>query len=47
MIGEFISQVWPNLAANVLWVPLAWWHHRKIGKRIEEAVKKHVGVDKG
>lgn len=27
--------VWPNLLANVLWVPLAWGHHR--------LMKRHVG----
>ncbi|NUR65150.1 MAG: hypothetical protein HOQ47_05265 [Streptomyces sp.] len=22
------SELWPNLAANVLWVPVAWAYHR-------------------
>jgi hypothetical protein len=28
------GQMWPNLAANVVWIPLAWawsrWHHRHV-----------------
>ncbi|MEU0818974.1 hypothetical protein [Streptomyces mirabilis] len=29
------DQTWPNLLANVIWVPLAWAHH--------VAMKRHLG----
>jgi hypothetical protein len=28
------DEIWPNLAANVLWVPLAWVHHVLIKRHI-------------
>ncbi|AEW93890.1 MULTISPECIES: hypothetical protein [Streptomycetaceae] len=29
-------QIWPNLAANVLWVPLAALHHRRVKRHLHE-----------
>lgn len=29
------QQVWPNLAADVIWVPLVWgYHHTKLDKAL-------------
>jgi hypothetical protein len=38
-------QVWPNLAANVIWVPLAWAHHQMMQRQAvehHEEMKAHV-----
>lgn len=44
-MGAWLSsawvQVWPNLAANVLWVPLVWIHHRVMSRRVQ-ALHQHV-----
>ena len=42
-VGYVLQQLWPNLAANVIWVPLAWIHHRMMNKKLEE-VKQHVAA---
>jgi hypothetical protein len=37
------GQIWPNLAANVLWVPVAALHHllmRRHIARLHESLKK-------
>jgi hypothetical protein len=38
-----LQQLWPNLAANVIWVPLAWLHHRMINRKLKE-VKDNVAI---
>lgn len=31
------GQVWPNLVANVLWVPVAaWWAHSRARRHVEQ-----------
>lgn len=31
----FWDAVWPNLAADVIWVPLVWaYHHTRLDKRL-------------
>jgi hypothetical protein len=35
------SQIWPNLAANVVWAPLVWLHHRVMTRRIH-SLREHV-----
>jgi hypothetical protein len=37
------AQIWPNLAANVIWVPLVWLHHHVMAGRVQ-ALKQHVTV---
>lgn len=38
--GAWWLQVWPNLAANCVWVPVAYIHHRKVmGKMAEHSAK--------
>jgi hypothetical protein len=46
-MGEWLvsmwGQIWPNLAANVIWVPAAWLHHVLIRRhitRLHESSKK-------
>lgn len=40
--GYFCSQVWPNLAADVIWIPLVWaWHHTKLDRKLE-AQRDHI-----
>lgn len=38
--ADFWTQVWPNLAANMVWVPLAWgwsrWHRRQLRRHWAE-----------
>ena len=36
------GQVWPNLAANVLWVPLAAVHHVQMKRHIARHVADHL-----
>jgi hypothetical protein len=32
----FWSAVWPNLAADVIWVPCVWlWHHTRLDRKLE------------
>lgn len=35
------SQLWPNLAANVVWAPLVWVHHRVLTRHVR-ALRQHV-----
>ena len=35
------AQLWPNLAANVLWAPLVWIHHRVMTRNIR-SLREHV-----
>ncbi len=35
------GQIWPNLAANVLWVPLAALHHRRMKRHIRRLHEEH------
>lgn len=35
------AELWPNLAANVLWAPLVWIHHRVMARNIR-ALREHV-----
>lgn len=45
LLAGWWSAIWPNLAANVLWVPLAWVHHRLMRRQADqhhEAMKAHV-----
>lgn len=37
------TATWPNLLANVLWVPVVWVHHRVMARRIR-ALHRHVTV---
>lgn len=32
---------WPNLLANVLWVPVVWVHHRIMSRRVRD-LRAHV-----
>jgi hypothetical protein len=39
------GQIWPNLAANVLWVPLAAVHHLLMRRHVDrrhEQLKQHM-----
>lgn len=36
------SQVWPNLLANVIWVPVAaWWAHSRVTRTVEHLLREH------
>lgn len=35
------GQIWPNLAANILWVPLVWAHHLVMSRRVRD-LRQHV-----
>ena len=35
------SATWPNLLANVLWIPVVWVHHKVMTRRIR-ALHQHV-----
>ncbi|MFE2969927.1 hypothetical protein ACFXKC_40920 [Streptomyces sp. NPDC059340] len=35
------DQTWPNLLANVLWVPAVWIHHQVMTRHIR-ALRQHV-----
>lgn len=37
-------QIWPNLVANVIWVPLAWAHHMLMKRHITREHEKTRGV---
>jgi hypothetical protein len=37
--------LWPNLLANVLWVPLAYVHHRMIKRKLRE-VNDNVAIQR-
>lgn len=44
-IASAWGQVWPNLAANVLWVPLAALHHLAIkrhSRRLHAQYRQHI-----
>jgi hypothetical protein len=34
------NQTWPNLLANVLWVPVAWLHHRGMKRHVGNVIKE-------
>lgn len=34
------GQIWPNLAANVLWVPLAALHHHRMKRQIRHELRQ-------
>lgn len=35
------TATWPNLLANVLWIPVVWIHHKVMTRRIR-ALRQHV-----
>jgi hypothetical protein len=36
------QQVWPNLAADIIWVPLVWaWHHTRLTRMLEKQ-REHI-----
>lgn len=35
------GQTWPNLLANVLWVPVAWMYHRLVVARKFRELREH------
>jgi hypothetical protein len=36
-LAAFWSAVWPNLAADVIWVPLVWlWHRTHLARALEK-----------
>lgn len=38
----FWVAVWPNLAADCLWVPLVWtWHHTRLDRKLD-AQRDHI-----
>lgn len=37
------DQTWPNLLANVLWIPVVWVHHRVMTRHIR-GLREHVAV---
>ena len=40
LLGEWWVQVWPNLAASVVTLPVAFvWHHRRIKRHITTTVE--------
>lgn len=44
-LAGFWSAVWPNLAADVIWVPLVWaWHHTKLDRKLTEQ-REHIMRD--
>lgn len=37
------AATWPNLLANVLWIPVVWVHHRVMTRHIR-GLREHVAV---
>jgi hypothetical protein len=43
LLWEWWIQVWPNLAASVLWtLPALWWHHRRVKTHVSSEIAKAV-----
>lgn len=48
LLWEWWLQIWPNLAASAVTLPVAFvWHHRHIRRHIDKAIEKAVNSDSG
>ena len=41
LVGEWWTQIWPNLAASAVSLPVAFvWHHRRIKAHVTTAIEE-------